>query len=111
MSALCYVPHMEPTYVSISRFRVRNGMEREVAEAFRGRPHLVDDAPGFVRMDVLSPADDAAEFWLVTYWTDEASFRAWHHGHTFRESHAYIPSGLKLDPTATELRAFRYVAS
>lgn len=102
---------MEPTYVSISRFRVRNGMENDVAEAFRGRPHLVDDAPGFVRMEVLSPAEDAAEFWLVTYWTDEASFRAWHHGHTFRESHAWIPKGLKLDAAATELRAFRYVAS
>jgi heme oxygenase (mycobilin-producing) len=102
---------MTPAYVSISKFRVRNGMESDVADAFRGRPHLVDDTPGFVRMDVLSPAEDAAEFWLVTYWTDEESFRAWHHGHTFRESHAGIPKGLKLDPVATELRGFRYVAS
>ena len=102
---------MTPTYVSISRFRVRNGMEGDVADAFRTRPHLVDDAPGFVRMDVLSPAEDASEFWLVTYWTDEDSFRAWHHGHTFRESHAAIPKGLKLDATATELRAFRYISS
>lgn len=102
---------MDPTYVSISRFRVRNGMEGEVAEAFRARPHLVDGAPGFVRMEVLSPAEDAAEFWLVTYWSDEESFRAWHRGHTFRESHAHIPKGLKLDPAATELRGFRYVAS
>ena len=102
---------MTPAYVSISRFRVRNGMEGDVAEAFRERPHHVDGAPGFVRMDVLSPAEDAAEFWLVTYWTDEESFRAWHHGHTFRESHSGIPKGLKLDASATELRAFRYVAS
>ena len=102
---------MTPSYVSVSRFRVRNGMEADVAEAFRARPHLVDDAPGFVRMDVLSPAEDRSEFWLVTYWTDEESFRAWHHGHTFRESHAAIPKGLKLDAAATELRAFRYIAS
>src|SRR5215212_5750192 len=102
---------MTPSYVSISRFRVHNGMEGDVAEAFRARPHLVDDTPGFVRMDVLSPAEDASEFWLVTYWTDEESFRAWHHGHTFRESHAAIPKGLKLDAAATELRAFRYVSS
>ena len=102
---------MSPGYVSISRFRVRNGMEDDVADAFRGRPHLVDDTPGFVRMDVLSPAEDPSEFWLVTYWRDEASFRTWHHGHAFRESHSGIPKGLKLDPAATELRAFRYVAS
>ena len=102
---------MTPTYVSISKFRVRNGMEDDVAGASRARPHLVDDAPGFVRMEVLSPAEDAAEFWLVTYWTDEESFRAWHRGHAFRESHAHIPKGLKLDPAATELRGFRCVAS
>ncbi|HEX2059885.1 MAG TPA: antibiotic biosynthesis monooxygenase [Thermoanaerobaculia bacterium] len=102
---------MVPTYVSISRFRVRNGMEGDVADAFRGRPHLVDDAPGFVRMDVLSPAEDASEFWLVTYWTDEESFRVWHRSHEFRDSHASIPKGLKLDPAATELRGFRHIAS
>lgn len=102
---------MEPGYVSISRFRVRNGMEDDVAAAFRGRPHLVDDARGFVRMDVLSPSDDGSEFWLVTYWTDEASFREWHRSHEFRDSHSYIPRGLKLDPAATELRSFRYIAS
>jgi heme-degrading monooxygenase HmoA len=102
---------MTPTYVSVSRFRVRNGMEGEVAQAFRERPHLVDGAPGFVRMDVLSPADDTAEFWLVTYWTDEESFRVWHHSHEFRDSHSYIPKGLKLDATATQLRSFTYVAS
>ncbi len=102
---------MTPDYVSISRFRVRNGMESDVADAFRARPHHVEDAPGFVRMDVLSPAEDPAEFWLVTYWTDEQSFRAWHHGHAFHESHAGIPKGLKLDAAATELREFRYVSS
>ena len=102
---------MTPTYVSISRFRVRNGMEREVAQAFRERPHLVDGAPGFVRMDVLSPADDTTEFWLVTYWTDEESFRVWHRSHEFRDSHSHIPKGLKLDATATQLRGFTYVTS
>lgn len=102
---------MDATFVVISRFRVSNGMSDEVAAAFRARPHLVDDAPGFVRMEVLSPAEDASEFWLVTHWTDEESFRTWHRSHAYRESHAGIPKGLKLDATATEIRAFRYVAS
>lgn len=102
---------MPPGYVSISRFRVRNGMESEVAAAFRERPHAVDSVPGFVRMDVLSPDEDDAEFWLVTYWTDEASFREWHRSHEFRDSHAGIPKGLRLDPGATELRSFRYISS
>ena len=102
---------MTPQYVAISRFRVRNGMAADVVDAFRSRPHSVDHAPGFVRMDVISPENDPAEFWLLTYWTDENSFREWHRSHEYRESHAGIPKGLKLDPTVTEVRAFKYVAS
>lgn len=102
---------MTPGYVAISRFRVRNGMEQEVVDAFRSRPHSVDSADGFIRMDVLSPADDASEFWLITTWTDEACFRAWHQGHTYHAAHEGIPKGLKLDPTATQLRSFNYIAS
>ena len=101
---------MDARYVVISRFRVANAMEREVAEAFRARPHLVDDAPGFVRMEVLSPENDPAEFWLVTHWTDEASYRAWHRSHEYRDSHAGIPKGLKLDAKWTEVRGFNTVA-
>jgi len=102
---------MTPEYVAVSRFRVRNGMSSEVAEAFRQRPHMVDGADGFLRLDVLSPADDESEFWLLTDWRDEESFRNWHHSHEYRESHAGIPKGVKLDPAATQVRAFRYIAS
>lgn len=99
----------EATFLALSKFRVRNGMGAEVRDAFLRRPHLVDGAEGFVRMDVVSPTTDDAEFWLLTYWRDEASFREWHHSHLYRESHAGIPHGLKLDPQATELLTFRYI--
>jgi heme oxygenase (mycobilin-producing) len=102
---------MTHPYVVVSKFRVANGMTQEVTEAFRARPHLVDETPGFLRMEVLSPVEDETEFWLVTYWSDEASFRTWHHGHLYRDSHAGIPKGLKLDPAATEIRRFRHIAS
>jgi heme oxygenase (mycobilin-producing) len=97
-------------FVAMSRFRLRDAERAgDVAVAFRNRPHLVDGAAGFVRMDVLSPSDDAAEFWLLTYWTDEPSFRAWHHSHLYRESHAGIPAGLRLVPEATQIRTFDYI--
>jgi len=97
------------TFLALSKFKVRNGLAGEVREAFLRRPHLVDGVEGFVRMDIVSPAEDDSEFWLLTYWRDEASFRTWHHSHTYRESHAGIPQGLKLVPQATELRTFRYI--
>lgn len=85
-------------------------MRDAVADAFRNRPHLVDDAPGFVEMRVLSPALNLDEFWLVTEWSDEASFRAWHGSHDHRAAHAGIPRGLKLDPAGTSLQFFVTVA-
>lgn len=98
-------------FVALSRFVIANGMTAEVKAAFRHRPHLVDHAPGYLRMDVISPADQPDEIWLLTFWTDEASFQTWHHSHVYRESHKGIPKGLKLVPGSTEIRHFEHVAS
>ena len=95
--------------VAISKFVVSNGMEREVAEAFANRPHKVDSAPGFVRMEVLSPEENPAEFWLVTYWERAEDFDHWHKNHR-HDSHEFIPKGLKLDPKGTELRVLERIA-
>ena len=102
----------QPTlgFVALSKFVVANGMTDSVKASFRSRPHLVDGAPGYLRMDVLSPVDRPDEIWLMTFWTDDASFRAWHHSHLYRESHKGIPHGLKLVPGETQIRGFDYVA-
>ena len=86
-------------------------MREEVKAAFRERPGLVDNAAGFLRMDVISPLDRPKEFWLVTFWTDEESFRAWHKGHTYGDSHAGIPKGLKLVRGETIVKGFEHVTS
>jgi heme-degrading monooxygenase HmoA len=99
------------TFVALSKFVVANDKVAEVKAAFRQRPHLVDDQPGFVRMEVFSPLDRPAEIWLITYWTQETSFREWHHSHLYHESHRGIPKGLKLVPGETEIRSFEHVAS
>ncbi len=100
-----------PVFVALSRFTIANGMVEEVREAFRDRPHLVDGAPGFLRMEVISPVDEPAEIWLFTYWADEQSFRAWHHSHLYHESHGGIPKGLKLVPKSAVLRYFERVCT
>jgi heme-degrading monooxygenase HmoA len=59
----------------LSRFVIANGMAPEVKQAFLLRPHLVDNAPGFVRLNVLSPEDMPNEIWLMTYWDDSSQLQ------------------------------------
>jgi len=110
-SAVANTPATVSTFVALSKFVIANDMTAEVKEAFRQRPHLVDGQPGFVRMEVFSPLDQPEEIWLVTYWTDAASFDVWHHSHLYHESHKGIPKGLKLVPGETQIRRFEHVAS
>lgn len=100
-----------PCFVALSKFVIANDMTAAVKASFRNRAHLVDSAAGFLRMDVMSPIERLEEIWLMTFWTDEASFRAWHHSHLYRDSHVGIPKGLKLVPGETQVRCFEHVAS
>ena len=88
----------------ISTFKVANGMEAQVRQAFLDRPRMVDDAPGFLGMEVLVDHHDGSIFHLLTRWTGEASFQSWHSGPIHRLAHHGIPKGLKLDPSHTIVR-------
>lgn len=98
-------------FVALSRFTVANGMTQDVKDAFAARPHRVEEAPGFVRLEVISPLDNLDEIWLLTFWSDEQSFRAWHKSHMYRDSHKGIPKGLKLVHQSFKLRYFEHVCS
>ena len=98
-------------FVAMSRFTIANGMTEPVREAFRCRPRVVEQAPGFVRMDVIGPADHQEEIWLITYWTDEESYRVWHRSHEYHASHAGIPKGLKLVPGSVRIDFFEHITS
>ena len=95
----------------IRKFTVRNGMEEAVRQAFVDRPHLVDSAPGYQRMEVLRALGHPEEFWLTTWWQDEASYDTWHRSHAYRDSHKGLPKGLKLVPGSTEIRRFEQMAA
>lgn len=98
-------------FIALSQFTVANDMTERVKDAFANRPHLVEDAAGFLRLEVISPLDNADEIWLLTYWLDEESFKTWHHSHLYHDSHRGIPKGLKLVPRSARLRFFEHVAS
>ena len=96
-------------FVVLSRFIVGNEMTLDVKKAFHNRPHLVDKEPGFIKLDVISPQENLDEIWLISYWEDEASYRMWRKSHKFRESHKFIPKGLKLLPKSAKLNFFEQI--
>lgn len=97
-------------FVAISQFVVANDMQDDVLRAFQQRPHLVDNATGFVRMEVLRPQDDPRAFWLLTWWNSEDAYQRWHRGTDHQQSHAGIPKGLKLLRGHTQITLLERVA-
>ena len=88
----------------VFRFRVANGTEGAAHEAFANRPRLVEDAPGFLGDEVFRGTDDPALFYLVTRWTDAASYEAWRGSEAHRRSDAWVPPGLELELASTTVR-------
>lgn len=96
--------------IVLSRFTIANDLAAEVRTAFQQRPHLVDNALGFLGMEVMSPCNNPAEVWLFTRWSDEQSYLNWHKGHEYHEAHKGIPKGLKLVPGSTEIKLLKVIA-
>jgi signal transduction histidine kinase len=88
---------------ALSRFKVANGTEAAVRQAFLDRPRLVDSMPGFLGLETYTDARDPSLFYLATRWSDVDSFRAWHRSEAHHQSHRGIPRGLRLDASFTEL--------
>jgi heme-degrading monooxygenase HmoA len=97
-------------FIALSTFTIANGLVSEVREAFKNRPHMVDGAPGFVRMDVISPQENPDEIWLMTYWEDQPSFQEWYKSHQYQDSHKSIPGGLRLVPGSTKVKYFDWLS-
>lgn len=96
-------------FVAISRFTVANGMIDQVKDAFRNRPRYVDEIPGFIKMDVISPLDAPDEILLVTFWDSRDSYEAWHKSPDWRRSQQYMPKGMKVVPGSTSITFYEHV--
>jgi heme-degrading monooxygenase HmoA len=82
-------------YVSLSRLRVTADRADELVEAFRNRVHLVDDAGGFVDLEVWRSDRDPDEVIMVSRWQDRESFRAYMRSREHAISHDRIPAELQ----------------
>ncbi len=73
-----------------NRLQVAKGQEKKFEARFEGRARLVENMPGFVRLEILRPIK--SDYYIVlTYWRDEASFRAWTDSAEFKEAHRNRP--------------------
>jgi heme-degrading monooxygenase HmoA len=81
-------------YVSLSRLNVEDGRADELVAAFRRRAHLVDDADGFVDLEVWRSDRDPAEIVMVSRWRDRDAFKAYMKSDAHRVSHDRIDPDL-----------------
>jgi heme-degrading monooxygenase HmoA len=80
-------------YVSLSRLRVEEERAPELVAAFRRRAHLVDDADGFVDLQVWQSDRDPAELVMVSRWRDRDAFKA------YMKSEEHLVSHDRVDPS------------
>src|ERR687893_3098208 len=82
-------------YVSMSRLRVAADRSEELIAAFPERAHLVDDADGFLDLQVWRSDRDPEEVLMVSRWRDRAAFTAYMRSAEHKVSHGRIDPGLQ----------------
>jgi heme oxygenase (mycobilin-producing) len=79
----------------MSRLRVDEQRSDELVAAFRARAHLVDDADGFVDLQVWRSDRDPGEVLMVSRWRDRDAFKTYMKSAEHRVSHDRIDPELK----------------
>ena len=79
----------------MSRLRIPPADAPALVAAFRGRLGLVDDAEGFVDLQVWQSDRDPGEVLMVSRWRDRDCFKAYMRSAEHRASHDRIPAELQ----------------
>lgn len=79
----------------MSRLRVDEQRSDDLVAAFKSRIHLVDDADGFVDLQVWRSDRDPSEVLMVSRWRDRDAFKAYMKSPEHRVSHDRVAPGLK----------------
>jgi heme-degrading monooxygenase HmoA len=74
-------------FIVTNRVNVASGWEEQFENRFRQRAGQVDKQQGFVRMEILRPADDNTPYLVMTMWKDEQAFRDWVGSEDFKLAH------------------------
>jgi heme oxygenase (mycobilin-producing) len=82
-------------YVSLSRLRVEPERAEELVEAFRARARLVEDADGFLGLEVWRSDRHGDELIMVSRWRDRTCFQRYMKSEAHAISHGRIPADLQ----------------
>lgn len=70
----------------------RIGVNPEYNQAFetqfKERAGLVDGMDGFISFQLLRPTAEGDPYIVMTFWEDEAAFKAWTESDEFKQGHA-----------------------
>jgi heme-degrading monooxygenase HmoA len=95
--------------VAISRIRITSGNADAVAAQYQQRSRLVEQAPGFLGIEILRGQDQRDEFLVCMRWVDRAAFEAYHGSALFRQAHraiAKIPGPTRIDRSTYDVGVF-----
>lgn len=81
-------------YVSLSRLRIPPERSAELVAAFRRRARLVEEADGFVDLQVWRSDRDPGEIVMVSRWRDRTAFKTYMKSDSHRISHERIDPDL-----------------
>jgi len=76
-------------YIVANRVPVASPWREQFEERFRTRAGQIDKQPGFVRLQVLRPADADSPYVVLTMWQDKVAFEAWVGSEDFRLAHQH----------------------
>ena len=95
--------------VAISRICITSGNADAVAAQYQRRSRLVEQAPGFLSLEILRGQDRPDEFLVCMRWVDRAAFEDYRGSALFRQAHgtiARIPGHTRIDPATYDVGVF-----
>ena len=92
-------------FVVMNRIPVDPNYSGQFEERFTNRAREVDKMPGFVRNQVLRPANSDDPYIILTVWQSQEAFETWVNSESFQKGHAKsgtLPPETFLGPSKLE---------
>ena len=76
-------------FVMMNRMTVPDEYREKFEQMFRARAKAVDRRPGFIRAEILRPAQ-GNEYIVMTHWASQEDFESWNGSEEYREGHRRV---------------------